>query len=326
MTILMCVGIASCSSDDDEIEPTVTMQVSEARDITHYSVTITGSYINNKFSHNYLSFGLVCSPTNTNPTLNDQDKFVVSLFMQDSSNDLEPESGKRDFKIYNLKPNQKYYYRLFFQNESSENEIFYGDVKSFTTAEFKSWGTGSEPGKAIDLGLSVLWADRDLGASAPNSYGGCYRWGEPEESPSFPEGNFLYESYCKDRFEQRENSYYKYWCFKPEYDAATVNWGGKWRMPTADEADELRTKCSVNYDYNNEICEIIGSNGNSIKMLMVPTTIENVFPCKTGYYLTSSYYMYDIVKPIGLGMWWGLLGTILIDTSKGYSIRPVQDK
>lgn len=32
--------------------------------------------------------------------------------------------------------------------------------------------------QAVDLGLSVLWADRNLGASLPSVDGYHYRWGD----------------------------------------------------------------------------------------------------------------------------------------------------
>lgn len=324
VTILFSVAFSSCSSE--EIEQTVTLQVSEARNITHCTVTITGSYINNKFLGYNLAFGYLCSSTNTSPTLEDQDKVTGSLFMQDASSNLEPESGKSDFIIENLKPNQKYYYRLFFQNTASVNEIIYGDVKSFTTTEFKTWGTDSEPGKAIDLGLSVLWADRDLGASDPDSYGGCYRWGETEELPSFPEGNWPNKSYYENRLEKRVISNHTYWFFKPEYDAATVNWGGKWRMPTENECLEL-IHCNWSR-INGAIYEVNGPNGNSIRMLR-PYYIENSTLKENGFYLTSGYGYgaFNDLRIRGFGPFGDIkFSIVLTNPSCGYPIRPVQDK
>ena len=33
--------------------------------------------------------------------------------------------------------------------------------------------------EAVDLGLSVKWASCNLGADAPNDYGGYFGWGDP---------------------------------------------------------------------------------------------------------------------------------------------------
>ena len=37
------------------------------------------------------------------------------------------------------------------------------------------------PGEPIDLGLSVLWASHNMGASYPEGYGDYYAWGELEK-------------------------------------------------------------------------------------------------------------------------------------------------
>ena len=51
-----------------------------------------------------------------------------------------------------------------------------------------------------------------------------------------------------------------------EDDAATVNWGGLWRMPTVAEMIELREKCTWNWTTQNGVegYKVVGPNGNSI--------------------------------------------------------------
>ena len=53
---------------------------------------------------------------------------------------------------------------------------------------------------------------------------------------------------------------------KLEDDAAHVNWGGKWRMPTDAEFTELREKCKWEWTTQNGVngYKVIGVNGNSI--------------------------------------------------------------
>ncbi len=52
----------------------------------------------------------------------------------------------------------------------------------------------------------------------------------------------------------------------PEYDVARKKWGGKWRMPTYDEMEELTTECVWTWKIQNGIkgCKVEGPNGNSI--------------------------------------------------------------
>ena len=49
-------------------------------------------------------------------------------------------------------------------------------------------------------------------------------------------------------------------------DAATANWGGSWRMPTASEIEELYDECTWTWTTENEVngYRVIGTNGNSI--------------------------------------------------------------
>ena len=53
---------------------------------------------------------------------------------------------------------------------------------------------------------------------------------------------------------------------EPEDDAATVNWGGAWRMPTKDEYGELRNNCTWTWAIQNGVYgrKVTGPNGNSI--------------------------------------------------------------
>ena len=53
---------------------------------------------------------------------------------------------------------------------------------------------------------------------------------------------------------------------KPQYDAATVNWGGSWRMPTREEQQELIDDCTWIWTTLNGVngYRVVGPNGNSI--------------------------------------------------------------
>ena len=85
----------------------------------------------------------------------------------------------------------------------------------------------------VDLGLSVKWADRNIGALSSSAYGDNYAWGETETKDEYTESNSV--TYGVEMDDIAGNA---------EYDAATANWGSKWRMPTRDEFEELLEKCS----------------------------------------------------------------------------------
>ena len=124
----------------------------------------------------------------------------------------------------------------------------------------------------VDLGLSVKWAFCNVGASAPEEYGDYFAWGETEPyyepgyAQEYPQThwkdgisgyNWSSYKYCvgsNDNITKYcNNSSYGYNGFKDnkftldlEDDAAHVNWGGSWRLPTKTEINELlnSTNCT----------------------------------------------------------------------------------
>lgn len=86
---------------------------------------------------------------------------------------------------------------------------------------------------AVDLGLSVKWANCNLGATKPESYGDYYTWGETETKKVCSPDNY------KFRFKGGRGA-----VLDSDNDAARVNLGGSWRMPTVEEWEELATNCT----------------------------------------------------------------------------------
>ena len=107
----------------------------------------------------------------------------------------------------------------------------------------------------VDLGLSVLWADCNLGADNPWERGARVAWGETTQKTYYSLYNY---KHAKAFTDAKEWTYSKYTenvtidhnpyidmktRLDPEDDAAHVNWGGDWRMPTKEECRELFEKC-----------------------------------------------------------------------------------
>jgi len=109
--------------------------------------------------------------------------------------------------------------------------------------------------EAVDLGLpsGTLWASYNLGASTPSEYGDLFAWGETEAKSVF-EWSTL--KYCECGSSDEAVRFSKYvldsehgtvdgkTVLDPEDDAAAVNWGDGWRIPTDDEWAELIAHCS----------------------------------------------------------------------------------
>lgn len=104
----------------------------------------------------------------------------------------------------------------------------------------------------IDLGLTsgTKWATMNLGAENPQGYGNYYAWGETTTKGTYSWSTYKYGSAATQQTKYCSNSAYGKDGFTDnkttldlEDDAATANWGGKWRMPTQAQQTELRNEC-----------------------------------------------------------------------------------
>ena len=102
----------------------------------------------------------------------------------------------------------------------------------------------------VNLGLpsGTLWADSNVGASAPEGYGNYYAWGETATKTSYSWSNYKYCSGSQSTTQDIGTH-----IAGTSYDAATKNWGGDWVMPTLDQANELLTKCTVSLATVNKV-------------------------------------------------------------------------
>lgn len=93
--------------------------------------------------------------------------------------------------------------------------------------------------EAIDLGLSVKWGSFNLGATSPEQIGNLYAWGETETKKKYTWGNY---EHGNSNYIRKYNGQDGKVVLDPEDDVAQMKLGGKWRMPTAEEAKEWQTQ------------------------------------------------------------------------------------
>ena len=174
-------------------------------------------------------------------------------------------------QVSDLTVSTTYYYKAILKGGSYYLE---GDIKKFTTKPFQF--------AAVDLGLNVKWANANLGAKAHYEPGDFYAWGEVEPKAEYTWSNYKWgngaDTYSSIKFTKYcSKKLPKYWAgagepdnkfrLDPEDDAAYVNLGGNWRLPTTDDMDELR-KTMFNPDYKWEWISSGGHPGLNVTYLV----------------------------------------------------------
>ena len=123
----------------------------------------------------------------------------------------------------------------------------------------------------VDLGLpsGTLWATCNVGANQPYEKGNYYAWGETSTKTIYSMDNY---KFCKESRITRYTKSDRLNILKASDDAAAVNWGGAWHMPTKENFEELWYKCKWEEYWidapNRELGipgnKVTGPNGNSI--------------------------------------------------------------
>ena len=180
--------------------------------------------------------------------------------------------------------------------------------------------------EAVDLGLSVKWATCNVGASSPEEYGDYFAWGETTTKSSYTDSNSATDGVSDSELQFRGIT--SYGNLTAAYDAATANWGSKWRMPTRDEIKELNEECTWVWTTQSGVegCKVTGPNGNSI---FLPAAGNRD---GTDLYLAGSYGDYWSAAPFSdsysactLGFSSGGYDWGYNFRSYGRSVRPVSD-
>ena len=180
----------------------------------------------------------------------------------------------------------------------------------------------------VDLGLpsGTKWATCNVGASSPSDYGNYYAWGETSTKSEYSWKNYTfrtsgdsYENVCFSKYntDSKHGTVDNKTQLDLDDDAARANWGGKWRIPTKAQWEELNAKCTWSWTGNGH--KVTGPNGQNIYL---PATSTKTI----GYYWSSSL---DTILP---GDAWGVLitskggpGKSIIHKRDGLTVRPVTE-
>lgn len=171
--------------------------------------------------------------------------------------------------------------------------------------------------KWVDLGLSVKWATCNVGAKTPTEYGEYYAWGE-----TCPKEEYNEESYTYPRDPRRLDA---------AHDAATVNWGAPWRMPTIREMEELLDYCTWE---KVKMGDVVGYKITSKKpgyknaSIFLPKSgyrsdYTRLSAGSDGHYWSSNLEWRVGTMAHGIGLMEGMVGLHLLGRYPGRSVRAV---
>ena len=131
----------------------------------------------------------------------------------------------------------------------------------------------------IDLGLSVKWASLNIGAAKPEDVGEYFAWGETETKEDYSWSSYKWADGAGNKLIKYCSKYHpENWAgpgepdgkgqLDAEDDVAYVRLGGNWRIPSANEYNELQTEC---------VWEWVCLNGNSGYFITSNTTDGFIF-------------------------------------------------
>ena len=144
-----------------------------------------------------------------------------------------------------------------------QNIVYFGTAKSYTPTGSISFASG-------DLGLSVIWANKNVGADKTEDVGGYYAWGVTDEYAApftykwFNEDGSKAKKYVSQNSHSESGTADGLTVLKAEDDVASVILGGDWRMPTKEEINELKAlDCLEGYELNGKKGLLFVGNGDN---------------------------------------------------------------
>ena len=202
----------------------------------------------------------------------------------------------------------------------------------------------------IDLGLpsGIKWASCNVGAETPEGNGNYYAWGEVVTKKDYSWSTYKYANgssntltkYCNDSTFGNNGFKDNKTTLDLEDDAAHVNWGGAWRMPTSAEFDELLDSCTWTWTTQNNVNGYLVTSKTNSNSLFLPAAgytdgryiydkgLVNQrfsYDCEGIYRTASLYYNNAYAESFGFGISErsSVLGFPPTDRYKGCQVRSV---
>ena len=189
--------------------------------------------------------------------------------------------------------------------------------------------------EAVDLGLSVKWGNKNVGAEFPEDPGDYFAWGE-----TAVKDNYTLENYVFGPDLTQASKYFGSGrtVLEEADDAARVNLGEGWRMPTPDEWDELIHQCTAQWTTQNDKTGVLVTAQSGASIFLPAAGVCNDYgnPWSLGaqgFYWSSSpvseKYGLDWLTVVATHIFdpgvaeYGVIESVYGSLYEGYSVRPV---
>lgn len=129
----------------------------------------------------------------------------------------------------------------------------------------------------VDLGLpsGTLWATMNIGASSPEDFGDYFAWGETSPKNSYDWNNYKWcdgdfkklTKYCNDSIYGIVDGKT---VLDRDDDAAFMNWGKEWCIPSEAQFLELKKECDWEWTRRNDVVGYLVTSKHNSATLFIP--------------------------------------------------------
>lgn len=263
----------------------------------HYGGICKGCYMSN--ANNTADPGVYCLNINSGKV---EDSYIFKGYSVRPVNTSMVSEVKKKREAEQAVKDQEY-----FQSLSPEMQQ--------SVAKAKSMGI-----ELVDLGLSVRWANMNLGARKPEDKGDRYAWGEvePKQDQDFDESNYSGTTINGSRLDETS-------------DPATIKIGAGFHVPSEGQWKELFEKCEIRESATRGGLIFTGPNGNSIFVPYYESDPKFYYWTCEGYEKPWDATAYDLHSPYGrnrksLYRWGGNVIRPVFERNGGYSGDQIDKK
>ena len=239
-------------------------------------------------------------------------------------NPKEEESSSKESSVSKLAIGTDYY---FVGTAEVDGTAYYTDVLSLGTKDI------SAIPEAVDMGNGLIWRGWNLGADSPTDLGYKYAWGETAVKEHYAKETYsFYKSYRFTKYTTLDKNATGgkadgLTVLSDLDDAAAVNLGNGWRMPTQEEASVMIASCDKWWTSLDGVPGCLLESKTTGAVLFLPAEGKNMTLWTSSLKINSDYQEDNRAWYIYAGV--DYYGQFKIEVGdyyryEGYRIRPVR--